>query len=91
MGCHCLAPAEVTLALLRISWKCGENKEAWRMEGILLTPIRIGNSLYLLIPMEVAKLIGATKETQFKLTLRHSNNTFLTFEKVDQFSEETEG
>jgi len=56
---------------------------AQKLEGkIVLRPIRIRNSLYLLIPMEVAKLTGVTKDTHFKLTVKQGKSTFLSFEKV---------
>ncbi len=42
------------------------------MKGIELKPIRLRNNLYLLVPMEVAELIGVTKETKFALTLSAS-------------------
>jgi hypothetical protein len=45
------------------------------MNGIELKPIRLKNTLYLLIPMELAKLIGITDKTKFILTLNHTMDT----------------
>jgi len=54
------------------------------MKGIELKPIRLRNSLYLLIPMEVAKLIGATKETMFILTLSAGETNALKYTKLEE-------
>lgn len=56
------------------------------MDGIELKPIRLRKSLYLLIPMEVAKLIGVTDKTKFILTLKHGNEHVLTYNKVETLS-----
>lgn len=51
--------------------------------GIKLKPIRLRKSLYLLIPMEVAKLIGVTDKTKFVLTLKHGDEYVLVYHKVE--------
>ena len=53
------------------------------MAGIKLKPIRLRKSLYLLIPMEVAKLIGVTDKTKFVLTLKQSEEYVLMYHKVE--------
>ena len=53
------------------------------MDGIKLKPIRLRTSLYLLIPMEVAKLIGVTDKTKFVLTLKHGDKCVLMYHKVE--------
>jgi hypothetical protein len=52
------------------------------MKGMIVKPICLRNSLYLLIPFEVAKVTGITKDTKFVLKLVHGNQTILKFEKV---------
>lgn len=49
-----------------------------------MKPIRLRKSLYLLIPMEVAKLIGVTDKTRFNLTLDHSDEYALMYHKIGQ-------
>lgn len=53
------------------------------MAGIKLKPIRLRKSLYLLIPMEVAKLIDVTDKTEFKLMLEHGREYKLIYNKLD--------
>lgn len=53
------------------------------MNGIKLKPIRLRKSLYLLIPMEVAKLIGVTDKTKFVLALKHGDEYVLMYHKVE--------
>jgi len=53
------------------------------VDGIKLKPIRLRKSLYLLIPMEVAKLIGVTDKTKFVLTLKHGDEYVLMYHKVE--------
>ena len=53
------------------------------LAGIKLKPIRLRKSLYLLIPMEVAKLIGVTDKTKFVLTLKHGDEYVLMYHKVE--------
>ena len=53
------------------------------MVGIELKPIRLRKSLYILIPSEVAKLIGVTNETKLILTLNHGNECVLLYHKVE--------
>ena len=53
------------------------------VNGIKLKPIRLRKSLYLLIPMEVAKLIGVTDKTKFVLTLKQSDEYVLMYHKVE--------
>ena len=57
------------------------------MEGIKLKPIRLRKSLYLLIPMEVAKLIGVTDKAKFVLTLKHGDEYVLMYRKVEAASD----
>jgi len=52
--------------------------------GIKLKPIRLRNSLYLLIPMEVAKLIGIAQGTRFILTLKHGDECILIYKKMEE-------
>jgi len=52
--------------------------------GIKLRPIRLRNSLYLLIPMEVAKLIGVARDTRFILTLKHGDECILMYKKMEE-------
>jgi hypothetical protein len=52
--------------------------------GIRLKPIRLRNSLYLLIPMEVAKLTGIAQDTKFILTLKHGDECVLMYKKADE-------
>ncbi|MFQ6094622.1 MAG: hypothetical protein ACE5NN_00625 [Candidatus Bathyarchaeia archaeon] len=54
------------------------------MRGIKVKPIRLRNSLYLLIPMEVAKLIGVTKDTRFILTLDADEKSVLSYTKIEE-------
>jgi len=49
------------------------------MSGIQLRPIRLRRSLYLRIPMEVAQLIGVTKDTGFVLTLKQGEDRILMY------------
>jgi hypothetical protein len=51
--------------------------------GIKIKPIRLRKSLYLLIPMEVAKLIDVTDKTEFKLMLEHGKHYKLIYHKLD--------
>ena len=53
------------------------------VDGIELKPIRLRKSLYLLIPMEVAKLIGVTDKTKFVLTLKQNDEYVLMYHKVE--------
>ena len=53
------------------------------VNGTKLKPIRLRKSLYLLIPMEVAKLIGVTDKTKFVLTLKQSDEYMLMYHKVE--------
>ncbi len=53
------------------------------MNGIKLKPIRLRKSLYLLIPMNVAKLIDVTDKTKFVLTLMHDSKITLLYHKVE--------
>jgi len=50
------------------------------MGGIKLKPIQHRSSLYILIPMELAKLIDATKDTEFILTLKQGKKPLLIYE-----------
>lgn len=60
------------------------------MDGIRLRPIRLRKSLYLLIPMELARLIGVTKESRFLLTLRHDGDYVLEYERLEDPGAEEE-
>jgi len=53
------------------------------VDGIKLEPIRLRKSLYLLIPMEVVKLIGVTDKAKFVLTLKHGDEYVLMYHKVE--------
>jgi len=53
------------------------------LAGVELKPIRLRKSLYLLVPMEVAKIIGVNEKTKFMLTLRSSEETVLVYHKVE--------
>ena len=53
------------------------------LNGIKLKPIRLRKSLYLLIPMELAKLIGVTDKTKFLLTLKQSDEYVLMYHKIE--------
>lgn len=53
------------------------------VNGIKAKPIRLRKSLYLLIPMEIAKLIGVTDKTKFVLTLKQSDEYVLMYHKVE--------
>ena len=57
--------------------------ELSNMHGIELKPIRLRKSLYLLIPMEVAKLIGVTDKAKFVLTLKHGDEYVLMYHKAE--------
>lgn len=52
-------------------------------KGIRLTPIKLRNSLYLLIPIELTKLFDITKETEFCLNIKHDKNTVLIYNKME--------
>jgi hypothetical protein len=52
-------------------------------KGIRLTPIRLRNSLYLLIPIELTKILDITKETEFCLNIKHDKNTVLIYNKIE--------
>ena len=61
------------------------NESQWMclvVNGIKSKPIRLRKSLYLLIPMEIAKLIGVTDKTKFVLTLKQSDEYVLMYHKV---------
>ena len=60
-------------------------------KGIKLSPIRLRNSLYLLIPIEVAKLLDIKKETEFYLNIKHDENTILIYSKIEDPSIEKRG
>ena len=64
-----------------MAWKCVV-MDGMSVDGIKLKPIRLRKSLYLLIPMEVAKLIGVTDKTKFVLTLKQSDEYILTYHKL---------
>lgn len=53
------------------------------MNGIKLKPIRLRRSLYLLIPMEISKLIGVTDKTKFVLTLKNDEEWTLMYQKSE--------
>ncbi|MFB0543372.1 MAG: hypothetical protein ACETVR_01195 [Candidatus Bathyarchaeia archaeon] len=53
------------------------------MKGIKLSPIRLRNSLYLLIPIEVAKLLDIAKETEFYLNIKYDKDTVLIYSKIE--------
>lgn len=53
------------------------------VNGIELKPIRLRKSLYVLIPMEVAKLTGVTDKTKFVLTLKHGDECVLMYQKAE--------
>jgi len=57
---------------------------------MVIKPIRLRNSLYLLVPCEVAKVTDITENTRFVLQLIHSRQTILKFEKINDYSEEKE-
>ena len=60
--------------------------------GIRLRPIRLRKSLYLLIPIELARLISVTKETPFLLTLKHNGDYYiLEYKKQEGSHGEGEG
>jgi len=55
--------------------------------GIEIKPIRIRKSLYILIPMSLAKLMDVTKDTRFLLNIEHSEEkTALIYTKVREGS-----
>lgn len=54
------------------------------MNGIKLKPIRLRKSLYLLIPMNIAKLIGVSDKSKFMLTLDHDDKYVLNYQKVGE-------
>lgn len=54
------------------------------MKGMVIKPIRLRSSLYLLVPYEVAKVTDITENTKFSLKLVHGNHTVLKFEKVKE-------
>jgi len=52
-------------------------------KGIMLKPIRLRNSLYVLIPMELAKVTSITADTDLLLTLKTDDDgTVLTYRKM---------
>ena len=53
-----------------------------QVTGIKLKPIRLRKSLYLLIPMELAKLIGVSNKSKFVLTLNRGDEYVLMYQKV---------
>jgi len=60
------------------------------VEGMVVKPIRLRNSLYLLVPCEVAKVTDITEDTMFALRLIHDKQTVLKYEEIKVFSEERE-
>ena len=52
-------------------------------KGIRLTPIKLRNSLYLLIPIELTKILDITKETEFYLNIKHNESTVLIYSKIE--------
>lgn len=83
----------VTISLDKIPTLVITEEREMRSEtkGIKLSPIRLRNSLYLLIPIEVAKLLAITKETDFYLNIKHDKNTVLTYRKIEDLSIEKGG
>ena len=65
-----------------MAWKCVA-LDVSGLNGIKLKPIRLRKSLYLLIPMELAKLIGVTDKTKFLLTLKQSDEYVLMYHKTE--------
>jgi len=57
--------------------------KVFSLNGIELKPIRLRKSLYLLVPMEVAKLIGITDKSKFVLTLKQNDECVLMYHKAD--------
>jgi len=49
---------------------------------MVVKPIRLRSSLYLLVPFEVAKVTEITEGVEFMLRLVHGNKTVLKFEKT---------
>jgi len=60
-------------------WTEGAFTVGLDMGGIQLRPIRLRRSLYLRIPMEVAQLLGVTKDTGFVLTLKQGEDCILMY------------
>jgi hypothetical protein len=54
------------------------------MKGMVIKPIRLRSSLYLLVPYEVAQVTEITENTKFVLKLIHGNHTVLRFEKIKE-------
>jgi len=52
------------------------------IKGIIIRPVRLGRSLYLPVPSQVAKVTKMTKNTKFLLTIVHDKGTFLEFNKA---------
>jgi len=52
------------------------------VEGMVIKPIRLRSSLYLLVPYEVAKVTEITEDTEFALRLVHGNKTVLKYERT---------
>jgi len=47
------------------------------MVGIVVKPIRLRSSLYLLVPYDVAKVTEITEDTEFMLRLVHGSQTII--------------
>jgi len=45
--------------------------------------MKLRNSLYLLIPIELTKALNVTKETEFYLNIKYNENTALVYSKIE--------
>lgn len=52
------------------------------VEGIDLKPILLRRSLYLLIPMDIAKVLSLSRDTHFTLTVKQNEECFLKYTRI---------
>lgn len=53
-----------------------------REMGIIIKPIRLGKSLYLLVPSQIARAIGITEDVRFTFSLGHGKRIIVIYEAI---------
>lgn len=51
-----------------------------KVERLVVKPIRLGKSLYLLVPSQIAKVTEITENSRFVLKLVHGKRTILEYQ-----------
>lgn len=55
-----------------------------KVERLVVKPIRLGKSLYLLVPSQIAKVTEINENSSFILRLVHGKRTILEYEITDK-------